>query len=658
MSWLTPLGFLGFIGLLILLLIYILKPNYQNKFISTTHVWKLSLKYRKKRLPISKLRNLLLILCQILVISACAFILAQPFIDSEDTDAKNEKIIVIDASGSMLAEVGDETRFERAVNQAKNMIDETFDKDSVVSVILAGRKADFVRQRASSDSRNDVMLQMNALIDPADFKCSYGNADIDGAMTLAESVLEINPRAEVVLFTGTTYIDDGRVTVRSVADPGEKNVSISSVRAIREDNFYRFEVDMTSYGANHSGILNVQIKGAKGVHGYGDSAQSFNGETLTFSHPIDLIKGELTKFRFGMKESYDKGDLEIHTYDSIYCYIETKDSLSIDNTYNLYGGTPQKLKIQYYSTAANVFVSSMLLDLQDQLRDDWDIDIKTIKDSDDAIAQGYGKEGEIEYTGYDIYIFEHRIPESLPTDGLVILLYPNMLPESLGLTLGSVKDAAGEGVGFAAGSNNHPIMEYVNASNIKATRFRPITSFDGDYTPLLTVNNDPVAIAKNEPDSKVLILTFNFHFSNFPVLPEYPTMMLNALNYFIPTTFDKNVYNLYDKVTLNSRSEKLSVDGPAFEERVEFTTFPAEISVDVPGNYTVTQTPISGVPIVENFSVVIPEEQCNITREIDALETPYAPPVVEAIDLDLVFYFAIALVALLFCEWWLKSRDN
>ena len=54
MNWLTPLGFLGFIGLLILLLIYILKPNYQNKQISTTYVWKLSLKYRKKKIPISK----------------------------------------------------------------------------------------------------------------------------------------------------------------------------------------------------------------------------------------------------------------------------------------------------------------------------------------------------------------------------------------------------------------------------------------------------------------------------------------------------------------------------------------------------------------------------------------------------------------------------
>ena len=109
---------------------------------------------------------------------------------------------------------------------------------------------------------------------------------------------------------------------------------------------------------------------------------------------------------------------------------------------------------------------------------------------------------------------------------------------------------------------------------------------------------------------------------------------------------------------MNSRSELLTVAGPAFAEALEFNTTPSEIYVDVPGTYTVTQTPISGNKIVENFSVVIPEEQCDITRQVDALTNPFFPTITEDIDLDLVIYFAIALVTLLFCEWWLKSRDN
>ena len=57
---LTPWGLLGLLGIAILILIYILKPNYQQKIISSTHIWKLSLKYRKKRIPINRFRNILI----------------------------------------------------------------------------------------------------------------------------------------------------------------------------------------------------------------------------------------------------------------------------------------------------------------------------------------------------------------------------------------------------------------------------------------------------------------------------------------------------------------------------------------------------------------------------------------------------------------------
>ena len=59
MSLLTPLGLLGLLGILVLILIYILKPNYQQKIISTSYVWRRSLKFRRKKLPVSRLRNIL-----------------------------------------------------------------------------------------------------------------------------------------------------------------------------------------------------------------------------------------------------------------------------------------------------------------------------------------------------------------------------------------------------------------------------------------------------------------------------------------------------------------------------------------------------------------------------------------------------------------------
>ena len=662
MSWLTPLGFLGFIGLLILLLIYILKPNFQNKFISSTFVWKLSLKFKKKRIPISKLRNILLIICQILAVCTCAFILAQPFIDGEDEKAAQEKIIVIDASAGMQSELEGETRFERAVTEAKTLANDAMNAGGSVSVILAAREASFVVQRLDASYRAEVMSGLDSLVDPSDTKCTWGNVDIDGAMLLAESVLELNAKAEVVLFTGTSYIDDGKVTVRDVSDPEERNVSILDVRAVMDENYYRIELDMASYGNNYSGMVYVEVKGAYGTYGTGDSSESFNGGTLSFSYGVDLIDGERTKYRFGAKDAHDITDLKIYAYDSIRCYIDPAsegqiDTIFTDNTYTLFGGTPEELKIQYYSTMSNNFVSGMLHGLRDMLRSDWDIEIDEIKDSWENSNSGMGKEENIEIEGYDIYIFEHHVPKKLPTDGLVILLNPDAVPKGTDFMLGNTLNIAGSGVTLSAGET-HPIMDYVNAENITVSRYTKITSYDSGYTPLMFIDNSPVVLAKNQPDAKMLVVSFNFHYSNFPIIPEYPTFLYNVLDYFMPTTFDKDVYQLYDKVTLNSRSENLTVSGPAFEDTLEFNEFPAEIHVDAPGTYTVTQIPISGVQVEEHFTVVIPEEQCNITREEDTLTNPYYPPVVEEVDLDLVFYFAIALVALLFCEWWLKSRDN
>ena len=101
MTWLAPLGFLGLIGLIILIIIYIIKPNFQLRYISTTYVWKRSLKYRKKKIPLNKLRNILLFLCQVAVLTATSCILAQPIIHVDKRKSDADLNLIIDASASI-----------------------------------------------------------------------------------------------------------------------------------------------------------------------------------------------------------------------------------------------------------------------------------------------------------------------------------------------------------------------------------------------------------------------------------------------------------------------------------------------------------------------------------------------------------------------------
>ena len=61
---------------------------------------------------------------------------------------------------------------------------------------------------------------------------------------------------------------------------------------------------------------------------------------------------------------------------------------------------------------------------------------------------------------------------------------------------------------------------------------------------------------------------------------------------------------------------------------------------------------------VPSFNAVrTPVEESNICKIKDVLAVPYVEKKVEHIDLDLLIYFAAAMVALLFIEWLLQSSD-
>ena len=88
------------------------------------------------------------------------------------------------------------------------------------------------------------------------------------------------------------------------------------------------------------------------------------------------------------------------------------------------------------------------------------------------------------------------------------------------------------------------------------------------------------------------------------------------------------------------------------------TEFPSNLLLVKPGVYTVSQTPISGVDVIENFYVKIPASESNINTQKDELAKPYFYTAPAESNTDLILYFAIALVALLFAEWWLHTREQ
>ena len=427
MSLLVPLGLLGLLGIAALILIYILKPNYQQKIISSTYVWKLSLRYRKKKIPVSRLRNIILLICQILTIAACAFIMTKPIAEAAQPLPGGEKIAVIDASAGMLTEGKTDTRFERAVRQVKSLARETFAKSERISVILAGTSASYLVQRSDATKAEDVYERLDSLVSGS-LQCSYGSADMDGAMKLAEGVLELNPDAEILLYTGTEYIAPGEVTVVDVAEEGEWNAAILDVEAELRENYYAFTVSVACYGADEELTVNFAFSGV-----------NYDKTALSWSTVVPCSGGETQVF---VLDTSTYGGEGIYSFDSLRVYIQTRDddSFGYDNNFYFYG-TRETIRIQYASARPNDFFGFALMSLRSNsfLQREWNIELVEVQN----------KTPETE--GFDFYIFESMLPDPVPNDGVVFLVDPPEAPPGLGVTFAGTEE--GE-VFFTAGESN------------------------------------------------------------------------------------------------------------------------------------------------------------------------------------------------------------
>ena len=632
MSWLAPLGFLGLLGLVALIIIYIIKPNFQNKIISSTYVWKKSLKFKKKKIPISNLRNFLLFLCQVLIITAASLILAQPFLVDKEKDNGADSVIIIDASASMLAQTAGFSRFDRTVDQVSAYVDELFEKEKHVSIIVAAEKSYFLVQQADAESVVDVKNALNSLLDISAPPYTLGTPDIDGAMKLAEEITAYTANCEVVLYTDTNYIDVGNVKVVDVSDPVDLNVAILDVRATLVENQYVFEIDVASYGGDNDININVDFYGV-----------NYEESNLNYQVVARCSNDEITTLVFSIDEEEADEVVNIYEYNYVHVYHAEADSLSHDNNFYLYGGKKPVFKIQYYSALPNNYFASALMVLRSELGDYWDIEITEVKFDEVPESEGY-----------DMYIFEHQMPSTIPTDGIVILSNPDKLPSSTGIQLGNSYKSAGGELALEAG-DEHPIMHNINPENITVTRFTEVANSD-EYIPLMYCESYPVVMVKDDPESKVVVMTFSMNYSNLAVKAEFPLLMYNIMNHFAPQTLDGFVFDVNETVVLNSRSDTLSIVGPNVSTEAE--EFPLSMKLINTGIYTATQELLSGDSLIENFYVKLPASESNINLTVDTLTNPYFYQENDVSDIDLLLYFAIALVALLFIEWWLKSREQ
>ena len=551
----------------------------------------------------------------------------------------------------MRAEYEEESRFERAIDLAKRKVNESFDEGYIVDVVVSTNKPYFLVERGHVESRYEI----DKTID--DFKadilsCSYGETNLDDAISLCDEILEENPSTHIYVYTDleVAFVDK-RIDVINVRHDGEYNFAILDAYAEIVDNYYSFTVEVAGYGRDETVnlVLNVYEANITDIDP--------DGMNISFPISIDLINDQTKRVVF-INSSIDTSLIQsdentylylisdeekIFSYESAHIELIAEDSFNEDNSFDIYGGTKENIKVLYASSMTNNFVTGALFVLRNALKDKYHLDLTEVK------------EGSAPFSGYDLYIYEHSMmPDVQPSDGVVIYIDPESNVSNSGFTLLGYRDLNKSSVNLGQ-DIEHPLLKNVNIDDITVTRYTELNQFDQRFESLASVNGKPVILCKDEEDSKTILVLFSLHYSNFPLLKDFPFFINNVFNYFIPTTVDGNAFEVNDDVEIRSRSPEISITG--YGETTTIDEFPATASLNLPGTYVIEQTTYFGKNLKEKIYARIPKNESNIFSTIDTIQNPIAYSNEQDIIKDLVLFVASALCGLLFMERVLVGKD-
>lgn len=623
MSFLNPAGLWGLLGIPALILIYIIKPKFLEKKVTSTFIWKLSQKYQKKKLP-WQITNLLLFVMQLLIITGISLGLARPVIITKDGAA--EKIVIMDASASMLADTGSGSCFDRAKSELSDLADamESYGK---MSIILAETESRVLVERSGSEQ--DIKAMAETL------SCSFGEADLPGAFALAEEMLKENPEAAVYLITDKAYENAGNVQVINVAEETAWNVAISSLEAKKAENreLY-FETEITSYGMDMAAAVVLYVD-----------------DVLADAQLVSLLSDVPTTVEFT--------DLGIRQYESARVYVEAADALTLDNEFWTLAETKEVYDVLLVSEEPT-FLETALLTF-DNLR-------ITVVASFDELDQGdqFMQDGstieEIPSTGYDLYVYDKVMPKSLPGDGAVWMICPEKVPKGVTFKLGDV--VTGEAYLEAAPDSGTElfaeISREVDVHEVYVNEYLDISSALGFET-LYTCNGAPVILAGEAENARAVLFAFDLSASNLPLRIAYPALVYNMVQYSLCPVLKDTSYEVGDVVTIHKGNGAVLTSVSSGQPGAVADTYvrmPVSFTAKEPGIYTVTQMRSDDSSKQARYFVGIPAGESNITAAGTMLPELGQTGTEVNYEKEITRWVVILLVVLILAEWLLQYREK
>ena len=622
MKILIPLGLIALIAIPIIIIIYIIKPRYVEKKISSTYIWQKSLKYKKKKNPFSWLTRSLLLIVQILAASTLAFLIAYPVIQQETT--VKDTVVILDASSSMNALNDGQTRFDKAKNQIKKLANSVSNYNRM-SLILANDYPTTLFQYETN--KNNISNIING-VNP-----SFGSANIEEALILANEIQENNTNCDVYLISDHGYEHHGYVHLINVSN-NEFNLALSDFNYAIIDGYYAFTVNVASYNKPANFKLQLDINSGFKYKTLDITLNKDESRLITIDD-LGLTNCKNATIRALTRESANKD----------FTYVD--DAYVYDNEISIFDIEKDKQKVLLVGDAVTFYQAAIL-----------------------AIGKcdlyGCSTTAEnIPNSGYDLYIYDNYYPDVFPTDGEIIISNPKDSSDYLNIQKkAEIETDAYLEATFSNTEVYQKLMRNVSIGSVNVTKYTQLNLLS-NFEVMATCNGSPIFIAGNINKAKLLILAFDLHYSDLPLSANMIFIVKNMLDYSLVDTISNTNPNIYDSISIHSKitTVETTVDGELiYNENNPNNDYVYDCASL--GRHEVVQTLNNGKTITNYFFVnhIKEEGVFNIVSDFLAPDTYTRtntnPNPKGSINYDLVIILSFVLLALVSVEWWLSINEQ
>jgi hypothetical protein len=461
-----------------IVIFYILKIRQRRVPVSTTLFWQQIFEEKQPRSLWEYLRHLLSLLLQIALLCLLVFALTEPFFRWEVLDARRV-VLVVDNSASMNATDGSPTRLARAKEEGRRLIDGLRFRDEM-AIIAAGTQPQ-VRCGLTGHQRS-----LRAALEG--IPATDGPTKVNDAVALARRLLTDTKNRKVIVLTDGCFPELEALVQADdieVIGVGKKtaNVGITRYQVRRSLN------DPIGY----------EILGE--VVNFSDEPVECRLEIDLNGSVVDVVPIKLEsngKYQHVFeKTSVEGGRLSAK--------LNRADALAADN--QAWALLPRRdLRPVTLVTDGNLFLEKVFQA------------IPLVKLS---VATDLPAAGPAPF----VTVLHHKVPGRLPPGPLLVIDPESSsdlweLGEKLQNPIVTKQD------------KDSPVMAHVRLDNVMMPEARQLKP-KGKHQVLATaLSGDPLFVAIERPEGKVLVLTVDLNKSDLPLQTAFPIMVTNALNWF------------------------------------------------------------------------------------------------------------------------------